>query len=115
MMSKQADEEAIFQIARTVPTPEARADYLTRACGEDAALRDRLEALLRVHDQEPSFLRSAPPLAGDAADEPVTARAGAAVGPYELLERIGEGGMGVVWKARQQTLNRLCAVKMIRA
>jgi WD40 repeat protein len=113
MTTRQLDEEAIFQEARAIPTPEARAEYLARACGGDVALRNRVGALLRVHDEESSFLR-APPAPTWPADEPAALCPGTSLGPYELLEPLGEGGMGVVWKARQKALNRLTAVKLIR-
>src|SRR5262249_36025510 len=109
-------EEEIFQVARRIDRPEARRLYLDQVCGADADLRARLAAPLRAHHGGRSFLeRPAVPPPGstsgfEPAGEPTTApppdalpeSAGAAVGPYKLLEQIGEGGFGAVWMAEQQ-------------
>jgi hypothetical protein len=55
-------EEAIFNAARAIEAPEARRLYVQHSCGDDPALRARVEALLRMYDQERSFLES--PAAG---------------------------------------------------
>ena len=56
MGDQSLDEKAIFQAASRIESREARGDYLTRVCGNDTALLERIVALLRVHDEEPSFL-----------------------------------------------------------
>ena len=61
MDSRQLDEEAIFHIARQLASADARATYLDQVCAGDASLRDRVEALLRIHEQEQSFLNSGSP------------------------------------------------------
>src|SRR5512139_926518 len=110
-------EEAIFQIARRIDRPEARRLYLDQACAADDAMRARVEALLRVHDDERSFLERpavAPPpqdrhSTAASADFPPLATielpsidSGTIIaGRYKLLEAIGEGGMGSVWMAEQ--------------
>src|SRR5262249_21179273 len=69
------------------------------------------ERLLRSHRHEDSFLQPEVTI-----DEPAAERPGAVVGPYKLLEPIGEGGMGAVWMAQQtEPVRRLVAVKLIRA
>jgi eukaryotic-like serine/threonine-protein kinase len=123
------DEEAIFQLARQVDRPDARRLYLDQACGPDADLRARLDALLRAHDEERSFLERPalpPPVAPGpetAALTPGTPAAydgpppaiGAHIGPYKLLQQIGEGGMGTVFMAEQtEPVKRQVALKVIK-
>src|SRR5262249_44965031 len=107
-------EEEIFNVARKIDSPEARAEYLHQVCRQDDALRGRIEALLQVHEQEQSFLQPPSPVA-TSADVPGEGP-GTAIGPYKLLEQIGEGGMGTVWMAQQtEPVKRLVAVKLIKA
>ncbi|QDV39493.1 protein kinase domain-containing protein [Tautonia plasticadhaerens] len=114
MTTVQLDEEAIYHVARLITDPEARDAYLRQVCGDDVARRDRLDALLRVCDLEPSFLE---PLPVDATAELTgpAEREGAAIGPYTLLEAIGEGGMGTVYMADQtEPVRRRVALKVIK-
>jgi serine/threonine protein kinase/tetratricopeptide (TPR) repeat protein len=109
------DEAAIFNTARQMEDPQARQAYLLQACGEDSQLRRRLEALLRVHDEERGFLESPTreihALLGASADEDLDTP----LGPYQLLEKLGEGGMGSVFRAEQtQPVHRHVAIKVIR-
>jgi len=57
MAVQNLDEETIFHAARKIEAPDARACYLEQVCGEDKALHARVEALLRVHDEEKCALR----------------------------------------------------------
>src|SRR5690242_8075032 len=111
-----ADLAAIFARAVEASTPEARAAVLDEACGEDAALRRRVEALLASHDAAGSFLE--PPAAAATAEhvrQPVTEGPGSRVGPYRLLQSIGEGGMGIVFLAEQERpVRRKVALKVIK-
>src|SRR5262249_43731985 len=78
----------------------------------DAALRARVENLLKSHKHAGSFLRK--PLAATV-DEPLTERPGTVIGPYTLREQIGEGGMGLVFVAeQQQPVRRKVALKVIK-
>jgi serine/threonine protein kinase/tetratricopeptide (TPR) repeat protein len=107
----------IFLAAAEQIGPRAREEYLCEACGGDAALRRRVEALLHRHEQAAGFL-DAPALPAAPRSDPgdVSAEAaGTRVGPYTLLEQIGEGGMGTVWMAEQQEpVRRKVALKVIK-
>src|SRR5687767_3907784 len=101
MGAAKPDEKTVFNAARRIESPEARRLYLAQACGEDRELCARVEALLRVHDEDATFLRSPaeglPADFGDATGE----NPGTVVGPYTLLRVIGKGGMGIVFLAEQ--------------
>src|SRR6516225_1086529 len=111
--------KAIFMAALEKIDPAERAAYIDEACGNDEALRQRVEILLKAHDDPGSFLKSPAikPVAAvvTTADEPITERPGTVIGPYKLIEQIGEGGMGTVWMAQQtEPVKRLVAVKLIK-
>jgi serine/threonine protein kinase len=118
-MSEQAfDEEMVFKVACQIGSPDARADYLKRVCGDNLAHFERISALLREHDKKTSFLQDLLPGVSNVPtiDQPTLERSGAYIGPYKLQEPIGEGGMGTVWMAQQtEPIKRLVAVKLIKA
>jgi eukaryotic-like serine/threonine-protein kinase len=116
MPDAKPDEEAIFNEVRLIDAPEARRAYLDQVCGGDQAVRARVEALLRVHDAERSFLASPAAMPSATVDLPHREDAGAVIGPYRLIQQIGEGGMGTVWMAQQQEpVRRVVALKLIKA
>jgi serine/threonine protein kinase len=121
--------EAVFFAALAKVDPAERAAYLNEACGADVDLRRRVNRLLEAHPQVGSFLQEGaavvpaplvaegPGLGGGATvDLPlVTERAGTVIGPYKLLQQIGEGGMGTVFMAEQtQPVQRKVALKVIK-
>jgi serine/threonine-protein kinase len=107
-------EEVLFAAALEKPTRAERAAFLEGACGADHALRARLEALLAAHEGSGGVL-DAPPSALTAAYRPLTEGPGTVIGPYKLLQQIGEGGMGVVYMAEQQEpVRRKVALKIIK-
>jgi hypothetical protein len=108
-MSETRSEEALFAEALKLETPAARADYLRQACGDNAALRQRVEDLLRAIGQGDE---SGP---GGTAVAPIIERPGDRIGRYKLLEKIGEGGCGVVYVAEQEEpVRRRVALKVIK-
>jgi serine/threonine protein kinase/tetratricopeptide (TPR) repeat protein len=110
------DESAIFLEAIEQGTPEERAAFLDRACAGDGELRHNVEMLLKANARAGAFLDqpAANPLA--TADESAVAEApGTVIGPYKLMEQIGEGGMGLVFVAeQQQPVRRKVALKVIK-
>src|SRR5262245_22573162 len=100
MRDPQPELRAIFCAALDRATPPERAGYLDAACHGNPELRRRVEALLRAHEQASGFL--AEPPAGPADGPPAADRPGTVIGPYKLMEQIGEGGMGLVFVAEQQ-------------
>jgi serine/threonine protein kinase/Flp pilus assembly protein TadD len=97
-----------------IPSLDERRVFLAGAC-TNAALRAEVEALLAASDQAGSFLESPFPVLAVTVDEPITERPGTVIGPYKLLEQIGEGGFGVVFMAEQtQPVRRKVALKVIK-
>ena len=108
------NERIIFERALDLDDPDQRVAYLTEACAHDARLRSRVEALLHSHEQAGSFLRGAAVDVTTDLNQPLE-RPGTQIGPYKLLEQIGEGGMGVVYLASQrEPVRRTVALKIIK-
>jgi eukaryotic-like serine/threonine-protein kinase len=119
-------ERTIFLEALDKADPAERAAFLDRACDGKAELRRRVERLLEALDGAGSFMESpaitdGPAATGDGPDSlspgarPILEGPGTRIGPYKLLEPIGEGGMGVVYMAEQvEPVRRKVAVKIIK-
>jgi eukaryotic-like serine/threonine-protein kinase len=115
---------SIFLEAVEQHTPDQWAVFLDQVCGDEAELRQRVELLLRAHQHANSTLDGAapPPWATldqpkpvATIDQPMTESGYTIIGPYKLLEQIGEGGMGAVWMAEQtEPIRRRVAVKVVR-
>jgi serine/threonine protein kinase len=118
------NERDIFIAALHENDPATRAAFLDKVCGDDRTLRKQVEQLLREEEQLGSFLeRPAEPQPGtgpvtrtpaDPAPAPLEGP-GSVIGPYKLLQEIGEGGMGTVYMAQQtEPVKRLVALKLIK-
>src|SRR5438128_1120783 len=104
----------LFLKALELPTAEQRQDYLDRVCVGDSALRAQAEALLAASARAGSFLEK-PALDAATTDLLPAEAVGTVIGPYKLLEQIGEGGFGVVFMAEQLApLRRKVALKVIK-
>ena len=112
-----SQEAALFTLVLAKPAAE-RAAFLDREC-HDAAMRQRLDALLAAHEQSQGVMDE--PVAAvkatmkialpDGPDEAV----GQKIGRYKILERVGEGGCGVVYVAEQtEPVRRRVALKVIK-
>ncbi len=104
----------LFLAAAELPAAD-RVTYLTDHCGDDAELRAAVERLLAAHEQPASVLVRPAPGMPATDDASISERPGTTVGPYKLMEQIGEGGFGLVFVAEQiQPVKRKVALKVIK-
>jgi hypothetical protein len=127
MSTRIPREKAVFCQALEIADPEQRRQFLDRACGTDQALREQVEKLLALSQSAGDFFKEcAPALESEPADaDQVLVAAESAlepeipetkrIGPYKLLQKLGEGGYGVVYMAEQeQPIRRRVALKIIK-
>src|SRR6516165_3063840 len=104
-------EKEIFEQALDITPTEERLRFLTNACGQDAALLARVQALLRADESGESFLPEQP----KATVGVITEKPGDRIGRYKLLQQIGEGGCGAVYMAEQEEpVRRRVALKVLK-
>src|SRR5262249_9090551 len=125
MAAEIPSADTIICAAIDIASEADRVAYIAQACGDDSDLRARVEKLVAAHLKAGSFLeRPAEGLGGTGpftstlADQVATAPRegpGTVIGPYKLIQEIGEGGMGTVWMAQQtEPVKRLVALKVIK-
>ncbi len=103
------DVESLYQAVLDLPVDQ-RGDYLRRHCSGDRRLRDEVEALLRHYDAAgPKFLDQPPAALRRMEAQAMPER----LGRYEIVRLLGEGGMGVVYAARQANPDRTVALKLL--
>src|SRR6516162_10348290 len=113
-MTRIEDQARSLFLAALERGPDQWAAFLDEACGGNTAVRARAEELLRAHQAMGTSQagRVGPPAA---ADPKVAERPGTVIGPYKLLEQIGEGGFGVVFMAEQtRPVRRKVALKVLK-
>jgi tetratricopeptide (TPR) repeat protein len=117
MATSPPSAKTVFDEAIEIASPEERRAYLDRVCIDAPDLRQKVEALLAAYHQAGSFLEVPAAAPGETVTQaPATEQPGTVIGPYKLIEQIGEGGMGTVWMAQQtEPVKRLVAVKLIKA
>ena len=129
MASDSERTKSLFDAARDLSDPARRRAFLEEACGDDLALRTRIERLLSAGEQADDFLAGCAPAleAAAAALDPsqisppqgvaqsLDEKPGSRIGPYKLLQKIGEGGGGIVYMAEQERpVRRRVALKVIK-
>jgi serine/threonine protein kinase len=105
----------VFLTALEKEEGEVRAAFLNEACGNDEEVRRQVEILLQAHQQTGRFLEQGALAPPQTVAQSFQGRPGTRIGPYKLLEEIGEGGMGVVYLAEQtEPVERRVALKIIK-
>src|SRR6187402_411943 len=115
-MKTSSQLESVFFQGLEKDSPVEREAFLAAACAGDESLRHHVSRMLAAHSVAGSFLQ-APALEGaeSITASPLDIQGGAQIGPYKLLQQIGEGGMGVVFMAEQsQPVRRTVALKIIK-
>src|SRR3954471_22046996 len=109
-------ERELFIAALQKEGADQRREYLRAACGPNPLLLERVEGLLQVYEDADSFLESPAPAPTLTVESPEPLEGpGTVIGPYKLMEQIGEGGMGVVYVAEQaKPVRRMVALKIIK-
>ncbi|MCC7015414.1 MAG: serine/threonine protein kinase [Planctomycetes bacterium] len=114
-MNSRATPESLFHDARAILDPREREAFLERGCAGDARLRKRVEALLRADSKAAGFLESRALDREHAPNVLGLEQQGEHIERYQLIELIGEGGFGSVWRAEQShPVKRRVALKILK-
>ena len=114
MSPSDPSNKSLFLAALEIETEAERAAYLQQACGDNRELREEIESLLDANANPPAVLKQMDDVCATI-DRPITEQPGTQIGPYKLLQQIGEGGMGVVYMAEQkEPVKRRVALKIIK-
>ncbi len=115
MPVQRPSEKSIFLEACEITSAAERAAYLDQACEGSPQLRAEVEALLRAHEAPQRVLDAPEAVTPTSAQAPPEGCPGTVIGPYKLLQQIGEGGMGTVFMAEQtMPVQRKVALKVIK-
>src|SRR5262249_2845420 len=115
MSENQPQVDEVFDEALRRAAGPDRARYLDEACGGDLELRRRVERLLRAVSEAGSFLETPDRDPSPTGDQPAVEGPGTVIGASQLLQRVGEGGMGAGGMAQQtQPVQRKVALKVIK-
>jgi serine/threonine protein kinase/Tol biopolymer transport system component len=115
MSIDRQNEKEIFETAVKLTTPGERVAYLDRVCSDDPAHKARVFALLQAHESGHHLLDPLLDESNISRESGPTEGPGTVIGRYKLLEKIGEGGMAVVYMAEQtEPIRRKVALKIIK-
>ena len=104
MAAEKPSVDTVFCAAIEFESAEERQEYVAKACGQDAELLRQVDRLLRAHFGAGSFLESPPDgvAPSPTIDQPITEKPGTQIGPYKLLQQIGEGAWAwSTWPSRR--------------
>src|SRR5262245_65681702 len=102
-MSDRRNTDSVFQAALELDSEASRTAFVREACGNDDEFRSRVDRLLAAHLQAGSFMSITEAVASSE-ERSATDSPGPVIGPYKLLEQIGEGGMGLVYIDRKSVV-----------